>query len=137
MMKYATAGAFRTALEQRLSTASKQTGLSVQRLRKLVVFDRLLARLLVVAPDRWLPKGGLALDLRLGAKARTTKDMDLARGTAKTERRPICSRRRRSTSATTSPSRPNARTRSMHSSTARPFATGSSPSWWAGGSRTW
>jgi hypothetical protein len=78
MMKYATAGAFRTALEQRLSTASKESGLSVQRLRKLVV--RLLARLLAAAPDRWLLKGGLALDLRLGTRARTTKDMDLARG---------------------------------------------------------
>ncbi len=49
------------------------------RLRKLVVFDRLIARLLVVAPDRWLLKGALALDLRLGARSRTTRDMDLAR----------------------------------------------------------
>lgn len=49
------------------------------RLRKLVVFERLLARLLIVAPDRWLLKGALALDLRLGARSRTTKNMDLAR----------------------------------------------------------
>ena len=78
-MRYATAGAFRIALERRLLTAAQQTGLPVMRLRKLVVFDRLLAHLLVAAPDRWLLKGGLALDLRLGARARTTKDMDLAR----------------------------------------------------------
>lgn len=49
------------------------------RLRKDVVFERLLARLLIAAPDRWLLKGGLALDYRLGDRARTTKDMDLGR----------------------------------------------------------
>lgn len=77
-MRYSTPGAFRTALEQRLLTAAKRMNVPVVRLRKLVVFDRLMARLLVVAPDRWLLKGALALDLRLGARARTTKDMDLA-----------------------------------------------------------
>lgn len=78
-MKYATAGAFRTALEHRLRAIAQQTGMPIVRLRKLVVFDRLMARLLVAAPRRWLLKGGLALDLRFGIKARTTKDMDLAR----------------------------------------------------------
>ncbi len=78
-MKYATPGAFRTALEQRLLTAAHAADLPVGRLRKLVVFERLLARLLIVAPDRWLLKGALALDLRLGTRSRTTKDMDLAR----------------------------------------------------------
>jgi hypothetical protein len=48
------------------------------RLRKLVAFERLLARLLV-APDRWVLKGGLALDFRLGDRARATVDMDLGR----------------------------------------------------------
>jgi len=78
-MKYATPGAFRTALERRLLTMAHEADRPVVRLRKLVVFERLLARLLVVAPDRWLLKGALALDLRLGARSRTTKDMDLAR----------------------------------------------------------
>lgn len=78
-MKYATSGAFRVALERRLLTASEQTKVPVVRLRKMVVFDRLLARLLIVAPDRWFLKGALALDLRLGMRARTTKDMDLTR----------------------------------------------------------
>ena len=45
----------------------------------MVVFDRLLSRLLVVAPDRWIVKGGFALDLRLGHRARVTQDLDLAR----------------------------------------------------------
>lgn len=78
-MRYATAAAFRRALEQRLLATSSETNEPVMRLRKLVTFDRLLARLVVVAPDRWLLKGALALDLRFGARSRTTKDMDLAR----------------------------------------------------------
>ena len=47
------------------------------RLRKRVVFERLLARLHAVAPDAWVLKGGFALELRLGAQARTTKDIDV------------------------------------------------------------
>jgi len=47
------------------------------RLRKRVVFERLLARLQVVAPDAWVLKGGFALELRLGDRARTTKDADI------------------------------------------------------------
>jgi hypothetical protein len=77
-VRYEDAGAFRMALEQRLRNASR-AGTSLVRLRKAVVFDRLLARLMVVAPYRWVLKGALALDFRLGARTRTTKDMDLAR----------------------------------------------------------
>jgi len=78
-VRYQTGTAFRTALEQRLLTQSRTTSLSLPRLRKLVAFERLLARLLVVATGRWILKGGLALDFRLGDRARTTVDMDLAR----------------------------------------------------------
>lgn len=78
-MRYASAAAFRTALEQRLLNHSRETGASLVRLRKTVVFDRLLARLKEVAPERWILKGALALDFRLGPRTRTTKDMDLAR----------------------------------------------------------
>lgn len=77
-MKYASAGAFRRALETRLAAQSRDTGHSVVRLRKEVAFDRLLARLFAVAPDRWILKGALALDYRFGDRARTTKDIDLA-----------------------------------------------------------
>ncbi|UCC71562.1 MAG: nucleotidyl transferase AbiEii/AbiGii toxin family protein [Gemmatimonadota bacterium] len=45
----------------------------------MVVFDRLLARLNVAAAGRWVLKGALALDFRLGGRARATKDIDLAR----------------------------------------------------------
>jgi hypothetical protein len=78
-VKYQSAHAFRTALERRLLTHSQTTGLDLARLRKLVVFERMLARLLEVAPDHWILKGGLALDFRLGDRARATVDMDLGR----------------------------------------------------------
>jgi predicted nucleotidyltransferase component of viral defense system len=78
-VRYATANAFRTALETRLLARARETGVSIARLRKMVVFERLLARLLVVAPDRWHLKGALALDFRLGSGTRATKDMDLGR----------------------------------------------------------
>lgn len=77
-MRYESASAFRTALETRLLEHSRRTGLSLVRLRKSVVFSRLLARLLAVAPDRWVLRGGLAMDYRFGSRVRTTKDMDLA-----------------------------------------------------------
>ncbi|MFQ5922445.1 MAG: nucleotidyl transferase AbiEii/AbiGii toxin family protein [Anaerolineales bacterium] len=76
-MKYKAAGAFRASLEQRLRDRSREVGTSIVRLRKAVVFDRLLARLLQVAPERWVVKGALALDFRLSTITRTTKDLDL------------------------------------------------------------
>ena len=78
-MRYASAGAFRSALEQRLLTRARESNIPVARLRKLVVFDRLIARLLQVAGDRWILKGAVALHFRLGARFRTTMDMDLSR----------------------------------------------------------
>jgi predicted nucleotidyltransferase component of viral defense system len=77
-VKYVTATAFRRALEDRLLARGNETGLALSRLRKEVAFDRLLARLLDVAPGRWVLKGGLALDYRFGDRARTTRDVDVA-----------------------------------------------------------
>jgi hypothetical protein len=65
------------ALEQRLKDRAAGDGARLARDRKRVAFDRLLARLLRVAAGRWLLKGGFALDLRLAARARSTKDMDI------------------------------------------------------------
>lgn len=76
-MTYAGGAAFRRALEDRLRTQSLQTGVPLVRLRKLVVFDRFLARLMHDQPDGWVVKGGFALQLRLGDRARTTKDIDV------------------------------------------------------------
>ena len=78
-MKYASAPAFRDALEQRLRTETRKSGVSLMRLRKRVAFERFLARLVVDAPERWVLKGAFALDVRLGLRTRTTKDLDLAR----------------------------------------------------------
>lgn len=78
-MRYATADAFRAALDQRLKDHALATGTPLVRLRKTVAFDRLLARLVAVAPTRWVLKGALALDFRLGSGTRTTTDIDLGR----------------------------------------------------------
>lgn len=78
-MKYRDAAALRAALEQRLNDRSRREGIVLGRLRKQVAFGRLLARLVQAAPNRWILKGALALDFRLGQAARATKDMDLGR----------------------------------------------------------
>ena len=62
----------------RLATHARNSGRSLVRLRKQVAFDRLLAHLVAVAPERWVLKGALALDYPFGDRARTTKDIDLA-----------------------------------------------------------
>jgi hypothetical protein len=77
MTTYQSGVAFRRALEDRLASQSAKTQTPLVRLRKLVAFDRFLARLVQIEPDTWLLKGGLVLQLRLSQHARTTKDMDL------------------------------------------------------------
>lgn len=76
-MKYETAPAFRAALLTRLRQQARTEEASVDRLRKRVVFERLLARLERVTPDGWALKGALALDFRQPVRARATKDADL------------------------------------------------------------
>jgi len=76
-MKYNSESAFRQALEARLLAKSRDDGIPLAWLRKMVAFDRLLARLVADAPEKWMLKGGLALHLRLGLTGRTTKDVDL------------------------------------------------------------
>lgn len=76
-MRYTDASAFRMALEQRLKDTAEDDGARLARDRKRIAFDRLLARLAATGPDRWLLKGGFALELRLHDRARATKDVDL------------------------------------------------------------
>ena len=76
-MRYVSGAAFRRALEDRLRKTSLEIGTPLVRLRKMVAFDRFLARLFSHEPDQWVVKGGFALQLRLGDRARTTKDIDL------------------------------------------------------------
>lgn len=77
-MRYKTPTAFRRALEDRLRQRSLDTGQPLARLRKMVAFDRFLARLTTKEPEAWIVKGGFALQLRLGDRARTTKDIDIS-----------------------------------------------------------
>ena len=74
--EYATAKAFRTALETRLNETAERSKIQVNRLRRQVAFDRLLMRLFRTDPAPWVLKGGYALELRFRT-ARATIDIDL------------------------------------------------------------
>lgn len=76
-MKYSTGVAFRQALGDHIRKLNLESGVPVDRIRKMIAFDRYLDRLLQMYPDRWVVKGGFALQLRIGDQARTTKDIDL------------------------------------------------------------
>lgn len=75
--QYASATAFRAGLESRLKVISQNEGIDLQRLRRQVSFDRLLARIFSDRSTPWLLKGGYAMELRVRS-ARTTKDIDLS-----------------------------------------------------------
>jgi hypothetical protein len=55
---YASASAFRVALEERLKKKAQAEALDLQRLRRQVAFDRLLCRLFAAPDAPWLLKGG-------------------------------------------------------------------------------
>jgi hypothetical protein len=77
-MAYESAAALREALEARLRNRARESGIDLERLRRRAAFERLLVRLEFAAPDRWVVKGGMALELRFGDRARSTRDLDLA-----------------------------------------------------------
>lgn len=77
MTRYGTPAAFRQALEQRLANSARDRGTSLDRLRRRLVFERILVRLELDAPGFWVLKGGMALELRWREAARTTRDLDL------------------------------------------------------------
>ena len=74
---YATATAFRRALEDRLKLIAQKERAALERLRRGVTFDRLLARLFGRDDAPWVLKGGYALEIRI-KEARATRDIDLA-----------------------------------------------------------
>ena len=76
-MTYETPRALRMALEQRLQSRSIATGVALDRLRRRVIFERVVTRLQVAQPEVWVLKGGMALEVRLRDDARLTKDIDL------------------------------------------------------------
>ena len=62
--KYKTARDFRTSLETRLQQESKLKKIDLQYHRKLVAFDRALARIFYTANPNWFLKGGYTMELR-------------------------------------------------------------------------
>lgn len=76
--RYGDATALRQALEVRLKQQAVDTGTDLARRRRLVVFDRIAARLSADPGGGWVLKGGAVMEFRLRGRARTTKDMDLA-----------------------------------------------------------
>ena len=75
---YKTPGDFRRALEDRLKTLSDQEKTPLDRMRRRVAFDRVLARFFSDGNSRWILKGGYALEFRLQNAARTTRDIDFS-----------------------------------------------------------
>lgn len=74
-MKYKTARDFRRALTDRLREQA-QAGEDLARLQRRLAYERFLARLFGLVDDAWVLKGGYALELRLGGRARVTQDLD-------------------------------------------------------------
>lgn len=77
MMTYDTPEALRMAIEARIGNISDETGIAVDRLRRRLIFQRVVARLQGAEPGQWVVKGGMAMETRLGDRARLTKDLDL------------------------------------------------------------
>lgn len=63
------------SVTQRLRNEAAALGVPVLRVRQRYVFSHILARL--AEDPSWTLKGGFALELRLGLRARATKDLDL------------------------------------------------------------
>ncbi len=76
MRQYDSPAAFRAAVDERLRNLARRLGVDAFILRRRVALERLVARLMKVAPGRWALKGGLALETRLGERARPSMDLD-------------------------------------------------------------
>ncbi len=75
--QFASAAAFRASIERRLRDYATAKGLPVVVIRRQAALERLMVRLMEVARGRWALKGGLALETRLGERARASMDMDI------------------------------------------------------------
>ena len=77
-MRYQSPESFMSAVEARLRSGASGSQTDLLRARRIVVFERALARLAVNQPGAWVLKGGAALEFRLNDRARATKDVDVA-----------------------------------------------------------
>jgi hypothetical protein len=124
-MRYATAAAFRQALDDRLKAEAARTGLGLARLRKRVAFEFFLRRLVAVAPDRWVLKGALALDFRFDSTVRRRRRVhrfDLVDSGRDRDLRPSLVRRHR-TRSYSSPALPQHVAEKVHAYTRKYGAT--------------
>lgn len=76
MISFKTPTDFRKSLEARLKSIATKNNQDLQRLRRKVAFERLLARIFHQGSDCFVLKGGYAMELRFST-ARATKDIDL------------------------------------------------------------
>lgn len=74
---YATARAFERALVDRITNAAVSSRYGVTALRRQFAYARLLARLFLYQPERWVLKGATGLLARLPGQARHSIDVDL------------------------------------------------------------
>ncbi len=93
MMTYDTPEALRMAIEARIGNISDETGIAVDRLRRRLIFQRVVARLQGAEPGQWVVKGGMAMETRLGDRARLTKEPLSARFHARHPDTPLPSER--------------------------------------------
>ena len=64
-------------LNQRINAEASKLGIPAARVRTRIAFQRILARL--ASSQDWVLTGGFSLELRLGLRARATRDLDLWR----------------------------------------------------------
>ncbi len=76
MMSFKTPTDFRRSMEARLKSIATKSNQDLQRIRRKVAFERLLARIFHHDSYNFVLKGGYAMELRFAA-ARATKDIDL------------------------------------------------------------
>lgn len=74
--KFATPHAFRASIESRLRKHARSLDVAAYIVRRQAALERLIVRLSMAAPDRWALKGGMALETRLGRRARASLDLD-------------------------------------------------------------
>ena len=74
--RFETPLAFKQSLEQRLRDKAALSGVDINRLRQVLIYERFLARVFEVFGEDAVLKGGIVLELRL-ERARATKDVDL------------------------------------------------------------
>jgi hypothetical protein len=77
-VRYRSPEAFDRAIVDHMRQISVTSGSHLSQIRLFIAIDRILARLAAVDDQAFIVKGGIALEYRIGQRARTTKDLDIA-----------------------------------------------------------